>query len=114
VILYAILGVPVDYINKLRNGSNFDRTFGDILANICIDPDDNILSDSIGSLRNFISKSHFEALHQEKDQFGFTFIEYFVKLVKLVHENQDKKYSETDRLIVLTIYISLVEFKMAS
>ena len=28
VIIYAILGVPVEYINNLKHGSNFDKSFG--------------------------------------------------------------------------------------
>lgn len=44
VIIYAILGVPQEYIENLRRkGDNFSVTYADILSNICIDPDNDII-----------------------------------------------------------------------
>jgi hypothetical protein len=34
-IIYAILGVPPNYINSLRNGNAFDKQYAEIIENIC-------------------------------------------------------------------------------
>ena len=112
-MIYAILGVPNDYINNLRKGNNgFSRKFGDILQNICIEPDNDLLENCIGCIRNYIVKSTPEMLINEKDYFNINLMEYIFKIVKFVHENASNKSSQTDRLIVLTIYISLIEYRV--
>ena len=35
-----------------------------------------------------------------------------MRIVQFIHENQNGKSSQTDRLIVLTIYVSLIEYQV--
>lgn len=39
-------------------------------------------------------------------------MDYIFKVVKFVHENQNGKCSQTDRLIILTLYITLLEYRV--
>lgn len=114
VIVYAILGVPQDYIANLRKGSNFDRQFSEMLENICVEPDSDLIENCVGCVRNFIAKSSREMLWSEKDDFNTPLMDYLFKVVKFVHENQNGKSSQTDRLIVLTLYITLLEHRVLS
>lgn len=58
VIVYAILGLPQYYIDNLQaKGDNFSLKFAQILANICLEPDNDIIENTIGCLRNFVAKS---------------------------------------------------------
>jgi hypothetical protein len=44
VIVYAILGLPPNYIEDLnRRDDGFSLKFAQILSNICVDPDDDII-----------------------------------------------------------------------
>jgi hypothetical protein len=38
-------------------------------------------------------------------------MDYLFKVVKVIHENQNNTSSQTDRLIVLTIFITLIEYQ---
>ncbi len=38
-------------------------------------------------------------------------MDYLFKVVKVIHENQSNTSSQTDRLIVLTIFITLIEYQ---
>jgi hypothetical protein len=57
VIVYAILGLPKEYVENLKKGDNFNVKYAEILSNICLEPDTDIIENSIGCLRNFIAKS---------------------------------------------------------
>jgi len=39
-----------------------------------------------------------------------SFLESILTAVKFVHENQSSKATQTDRSIILTLYISLIEW----
>jgi hypothetical protein len=39
-------------------------------------------------------------------------LEYIFRLVEFVHENRSGKCSETDRLVVLTLYLTFVEHQL--
>lgn len=114
VILYAILGLPQDYIAGLRKGSSFDRQFAEILENICVEPDSDLIENCVGCVRNFIAKSSREMLWAEKDDFGTPLMDCLFRAVRFVHENQSGRCSQTDRLIVLTLYITLLEHRVLS
>ena len=112
VIVYAILGVPQDYLASLRKGSNFDRQFADIVENICLEPDNDLIENCVGCVRNFIAKSSRDMLWAEKDDFNRPLMDCLFKVVKAVHENQHGRSSQTDRLIILTLYITLLEHRV--
>lgn len=68
VIVYAILGLPQQYIQNLRaKGDNFSLKFAEILTNVCIEPDNDIIENTIGCLRNFVAKSSGDFLRTERD-----------------------------------------------
>ena len=110
MIVYAILGLPKEHVENLRRkGDDFNQKYADILENVSIEPDNDIIENSIGCLRNFISKSSGNFLRNETDDFNISFMEYLFRMVKSVHENESNKSSQTDRLIVLTIFITMIE-----
>ena len=74
-----------------------------------IDPDKDLLENSIGCLRNFIAKSSGNYLRNEADELNISYMEYIFRMVKTIHENP--KASQTERLIVLTLFISLIEYE---
>lgn len=41
-------------------------------------------------------------------------MDYILKLAIYVHENQSEKASQTDRLIILTLYITLIEYRVVN
>lgn len=100
--------MPQDYLINLRKGSNFDRQFAEIVENICVEPDNDLIENCVGCMRNFIVKSSRDMLWNEKDDFNTPLMEYLFKVVKFVHENQQGRCSQTDRLIILTLYITLL------
>jgi hypothetical protein len=67
VITYAILGLPNNFIQGLRMGNDFQRLYAEIIANICVEPDNDLLENCIGCLRNFIVKSPPEVLCGYRD-----------------------------------------------
>ena len=110
VIVYAILGLPSKYVEEMRSrGDNYSMKFADILENVSIEPDKDLLENSIGCLRNFIAKSSGDFLRNERDELNISYMEYLFKVVNSVHES--KESTQTDRLMVLTIFISLIEYE---
>lgn len=110
--MYAILGLPQEYVDNLqKKGDEFSVKYATILNNICLEPDNDIIENSIGCLRNFIAKSTGDFLRTERDDFNNSCMDYLFKVVKVVHESQNRQSSQTERLIVLTIYISLIEYR---
>ena len=106
-IVYAILGLPKHYVEDLRRkGDNFSMKYADILENVGVDPDSDLLENSIGCLRNFIAKSSGNFLRNERDPFDISYLEYLFKVVRFVHESGEM--NQTNRLIILTIYITLI------
>lgn len=65
------------------------------------------MSDTIGCVRNFISKYQ-DKLRDVSDNLGVSFLDLVMNAVKYVHENQSGKATQADRLIILTLYMSLV------
>jgi hypothetical protein len=51
-------------------------------------------------------------LYGYRDECGNPFIETLFRIVQQVHENEGGKHSQTDRLIVLTLYVTLVEYRV--
>lgn len=51
-------------------------------------------------------------LYGYRDECGNPFIETLFRIVQQVHENEGGRHSQTDRLIVLTIYVTLVEYQV--
>ena len=75
IIVYAILGISKSTVDDIRKrGDNFSLTFADILENVSVDPDKDILENSIGCLRNFIAKSSGNFLRNEKDEFNISYM----------------------------------------
>ena len=88
VIVYAILGLPSKYVEEMRSrGDNYSMKFADILENVSIDPDKDLLENSIGCLRNFIAKSSGDFLRNERDELNISYMEYLFKVVNSVHES---------------------------
>lgn len=86
VIAYAILGVPDNYLRSLRNkGDNFSHQLATIIENVCLEPDEDIVENSIGCLRNFIAKCPIGLLCEQRDQFDLSMMDYILKIVKFVH-----------------------------
>lgn len=56
-----------------------------------------------------MAKSPKDLLHQQKDDFGFSIIDYLMNIVKQVHSNSNDKRTQTDRMVVLTLYVTLLE-----
>lgn len=57
VIIFGILPLPVEYINALKNeNSNYSNALLKMLECQCADPDIGYIENTIGCLRNFISK----------------------------------------------------------
>ena len=113
VIVYAILGLPHSYIQELRQkGGPQNHQYANILENVSVEPDKDLIENAIGCLRNFIAKCGNSVLRNERDEFGNTYLSYIFKIVKEVHESQGQ--SQTNRLIVLTLYISLIEYEAVS
>jgi hypothetical protein len=115
MIVYAILGFPQEQVAKIRSkGDPFSRQYADILQNVSVDPDKDLLENSIGCLRNFAAKAGRDFLSSEHDDFGISYLEYLFKIVRVVHENESGEATQTDRLIVLTLFITLVEHRLLS
>lgn len=112
VISYAILGLPNNFLEGLHKGNDFQRQYAEILENICVEPDNDLVENCIGCLRNFIAKSPPQALYGVQDDFGCSLLENIFRIVKVVHENENQRSSQTDRLIVLTLYITLIEHRV--
>ena len=75
----------------------------------CADPDDCYIENTIGCLRNFISK-YKGNLRNVQEKSGLSFLDLLLNAVKYIHENQGHKenLSLSDKAIILTIYISLI------
>jgi len=75
VFTYAILGLP----NQLGS-MNLQNQYKQILQNVCVNPDDDIVSNVVGFFRNFIAKAR-NQLRDFKDEIGVSFLENLYKIV---------------------------------
>jgi len=50
----------------------------------------------------------------QRDQFNLSMMDYILRIVKYVHENHSKKETQSNRLIILTLYVTLIEQKNIS
>jgi hypothetical protein len=41
-------------------------------------------------------------------------MDYILRVVKTVHENHSQNVSQTDRSIILTVYITLIEYNVVN
>ena len=113
VIIYGILPLNEGYINSLKSeNSTLSNVLFRMLECQCADPDDGYIENTIGCLRNFVSK-YKGNLRNVMEKSGLSFLDLLLNAVKYIHENQGQKQnlSQSDRAIILTIYISLIEWQ---
>lgn len=84
ICVYAIVGIP----QGLLNNTNISNQYKNILANVCVDVDEDIVSNVVGLFRNFIARLKTN-LRNCKDECGISFLEYLFKIVE--HVNNSKK-----------------------
>lgn len=93
---------------------NLSEQYKSILMNVSLNPDEDIVSNVVGFFRNFIAKSRGE-LHSYKDEIGTNFLQYLFQIVENVQQSKTQeqvlKYKKSDRLLVLTIYTSMLEYE---
>ena len=67
-------------------------------------------------IRNYIAKLNYR-LRELTDETNKSYLEYLFNTVSCVHTSKkenDFVFSKSDRSIVLTIYMSLIEYKVVS
>ena len=60
----------------------------------CTDPDPDFIENTIGCIRNFISKYQ-QGLRNQFDKSRMSFLELLLSTVKYVHENQSSKATQS-------------------
>ena len=87
ICVYAIVGIP----QGLQNNTNISEQYKNILVNVCVDVDEDIVSNVVGLFRNFIARLKGN-LRECKDEVGISFLEYLFKIVD--HVNNSKQQNE--------------------
>ena len=75
IFTYGVLGIPQELGNM-----NLAEEYKSILVNVCVEPDEDIVSNIIGLLRNFVARLRGN-LRVRKDELGISFMEYIFKIV---------------------------------
>lgn len=106
IFVYAIIGLP-----QQLGSVNLQNQYKQILQNVCVNPDEDIVSNVVGFFRNFIAKCR-NNLRDIKDEIGVSFLSYLYQIVEHAqvakNDKGDFKYKKSERCVILTIYISLL------
>ena len=75
MILYCFLGIPQSF-----GSMNISESYKTMLTNLCVTPDDNMLENSIGAIRNYIVKLG-PALRDLTDETNTSYMNYIFRTV---------------------------------
>ena len=105
LLMYPFLGIPQPIINKQVNIS---VEFGQILTSLSEDIDKNLLENCFSIWRNYIAILR-DNLKNFKDFVNQSFLDLTLNIVECIHGNQG--CNQTDRTIILTLYVTLIEHR---